>query len=466
MLPASSATSTQRSHVAPGSLSWSTIGLYGFPTVAVNFVYMLIMVMYMNFATDVLMIAPATVGAIFFASKIWDAVSDPLVGFLSDKTRSRLGRRRSWMLASGLPIAGFAFMLWAPPESLSGTALVLWIAVAIFGFYTAYTSFYVPQLALGAELSFEVGERNRLYGSRQIGSAVGLLLAFTLGAPLLEHQATARTTAAGLGEIAGLACLFSIVTAVLLLPREPADAEGRGGRNLAGAMRDVWRNPHARILLFVFFIEMFGVGGTSVMAPYIVKYVIKLEGVLGIVLLAYVLPTAASIPVWVWLARHFERHRLWMAGMAMSAIGYGSLIFLDEGRLGVMLFCSVMCGTGSGCGSTLGQAIKADVIDYDEYVTGERKEGSYFAIWAFVGKLANGLMIALVGFALSWAGYTENVDQPESIRNVMILLNGGVPFMCFVVGIAAFTRFRLDSSEHQRIRNAIDRRARGAEEAH
>jgi GPH family glycoside/pentoside/hexuronide:cation symporter len=158
----------------------------------------------------------------------------------------------------------------------------------------------------------------------------------------------------------------------------------------------------------------------------------------------------------VWLAGRFERHKLWRVGMAMSAIGYGSLILLDEGRLGVMLFCSVMCGTGSGCGNTLGQAIKADVIDYDEYATGERKEGSYFALWTFVAKLASGLMIALVGFALSWVGYTENTDQPATIRNTMILLNGGVPFVCFAVGLAAFSRFRLDSREHARIRRAIE----------
>lgn len=441
--------------VVSEKLPWSAVGMYGFPITAVNFVYMLIMVMYMNFATDVLLLGPATIGMIFFASKIWDAVSDPVVGFLSDRTRSRLGRRRSWMLGSALPIAGFGLMLWAPPTALSGTALTVWVAVAIFGFYTAYTAFYVPHLALGAELSFDVQERNRVYGSRQIGTAVGLLLAFTLGAPMLERVETARATAFQLGWSTALACLISIVVASLLLPSEPRSSAGRGGRNLVTSIRDVWSNPHARILLFVFFIESFGVAGTSVMAPYIVKYVIKLEGILGIVLLAYVIPTAVSIPVWVWLASRYERHKLWMVGMAMSAIGYGSLAFLDEGRLGVMLFCSVMCGTGSGSGNTLGQAIKADVVDYDEYLTGERKEGSYFATWAFMQKLASGLMIALVGFALAFAGYVENTEQTTATKNTMVLLNGGIPFVCFVVGIAAFTRFRLDSAEHERIRAEV-----------
>ncbi|MCH2172058.1 MFS transporter [Myxococcota bacterium] len=454
-----SSTPHDQTHTAPSRVSMATVVLYGLPAVAIQFIYMLIMVMYMNFATDVLLVAPATVGAIFFASKLWDAVSDPLVGFLSDRTRLAFGRRRSWMLASSIPVSLFCVMPWVPPMGMSELETSVWIGIAIFGFYTAYSSFYVPHLALGAELSSDARERTRIYGSRQIGSSIGLLGAFALGAPLLEQVDTARITAAELGWGAAAACLVSIIVATLLLPREPASSAGRGGRNLMTAMRDVWKNPHARLLLFVFFIESLGVGGTSVMAPYIVKYVIKLEGVLGLVLMAFVVPTALSIPVWIWLAGRFERHKLWIAGMALSCVGYGSLVFVDEGRLGVMLFCSVASGIGSGCGSSLGQAIKADVIDYDEYLTHERKEGAYFAVWAFMGKLASGLMVGLAGVALSVAGYVENTEQTPLVRTTIIALNGGVPFVCFLIGIAAFTRFRLDSREHARILSAIQTRS-------
>ena len=437
-------------------LSWTTIGLYGLPAASVNFVYMLVIVMYMNFATDVLLIAPATIGAIFLASRLWDAVSDPAVGFLSDRTRSRLGRRRSWILASSLPVAAFSLMMWAPPADLSAMLQTAWIAVAVFGFYSAYTAFYVPHLALGAELSFAASDRNRVFGSRQIASGIGLLGAFALGAPLLYQYETARATAVDLGLLAGLACVVTITLAALLLPREPADSSGRGGRNILRAVRDVWRNPHAKLLLFVFFIESFGVGATSAMAPYTVKYIIKLPDVLGTVLLAFVIPTALSIPVWIWLAERFERHKLWLFSMCMSAVGYCSLLFLDEGRLDIQLFCSITVGIAAGCGSTLGQAIKADVIDFDEYLTGERKEGSYFAAWSFTQKLAGALVIGLAGFALQWAGYVENTEQTPLARTTILALNGGIPFVCFLIGIAAFTRFRLDSAEHARILQAIE----------
>ena len=113
----------------------------------------------------------------------------------------------------------------------------------------------------------------------------------------------------------------------------------------------------------------------------------------------------------------------------------------------------------SALGNTLGQAIKADVVDYDEYLTGERKEGSYFAVWAFVMKFAGSIMIGIAGLALSWAGYVENVAQTEFVRNTMLWLNGGIPAICFLIGLIAFGRFRLDSAEHARIRRVVAERS-------
>ena len=123
--------------------------------------YLLLSLYMMKFATDVLLIAPAVMGLIYSASRIWDAVSDPLVGYLSDRTTTRLGRRRSWLLISSLPIAITFYMVFAPPQSLEGPMLIAWVAVAVIGFYSAMTLFFVPHLSLGAELSDDYHERRR-----------------------------------------------------------------------------------------------------------------------------------------------------------------------------------------------------------------------------------------------------------------------------------------------------------------
>jgi len=435
-----------------------TLWAYASPLAGTQFMYMLVLVMFMNFATDTLLVAPGVIGTIFLAAKIWDAISDPLVGYWSDRTTHRFGRRRSWIVFSSLPFAVFTLMLWSPPRGLEGSALLVWLVVAVFGFYTAYTAYAVPQLALGAELSEQPSVRGRIFGARQIASSIGMLLAFVFGAPLVLRP-EARDAVVMMAWIGAVVSALLILGSAVFLPRERDDYHGRGGQSPYRAFRDVWNNPHARLLLFVYFIEVLGVGGTSAMTAYVLKYVTKAEDVVGVVFLAYTIPTILSIPVWVRLGERYERHKVWMFAMGLSCIGYGLIGFQGEGRIALMVFTSLVNGIAGGCGATLGQAIKADIVDYDEYQTGERKEGAYFATWNFAGKLGTGLMMALAGFALQASGFEPNVEQTALTRGTILFLMGGAPFIGFVIGIIAFSRFRLTRDVHARIRAELDARA-------
>ena len=114
--------------------------------------YLILSLYVMKFSTDVLLIAPAVMGAIFSLSRIWDAISDPLVGYLSDRTTLRLGRRRTWILGSCLPISIGFYAVFAPPFSMQGDDLTLWMTLAIIGFYSAMTLFFVPHMASGRRI--------------------------------------------------------------------------------------------------------------------------------------------------------------------------------------------------------------------------------------------------------------------------------------------------------------------------
>ncbi len=446
----------------PDRLPIGTLVAYAVPVAGVSFLSMLLTILYMKFATDVLLLAPAVVGLIFFLSRIWDAISDPLVGYLSDKTRGPLGRRRSWMLASSVPLVLFSAMLWGPPASLQGAALFVWVTIGIFGFYTVYTVFGVPHMALGAEFTTDVQERNRVFGARQISWGVGIVAAAGLGVSLMENPADARRMGFLVGLGGGLAAGVTILLAVAFLPRERADYMGRGGKSPLRSVRDVWQNPHARLLLFVFLIQQFGAGGVSVLFPYVTQYILKRPEFLSEVMLIFVGLAMLSIPVWVWLGNFYERRNLWIFAMCMSCVGYVAVLFVREGAYLPMVILAVCSGLSNGCGSTLGQAIKADVIDFDEYQTGERKEGSYFAAWAFTEKLAQGSMIGIVGIALGWSGFVPNVEQTVFVKGVMLFLMGGLPCLVFAIGIIAFSRFKLNRAENARIRREIDARTAAA----
>jgi GPH family glycoside/pentoside/hexuronide:cation symporter len=425
---------------------------YALPGAGTGFLFVLMLVAYLNYATEVLGVSASAVGAVFFGARVWDAVCDPLAGYWSDRTRTRLGRRKSWLLAACPALLVFGVAAWAPPRALDGHELTAWIAVAVFGFYTAYTLFEVPHMALGAELTQERRDRVRVFAARQFVRTLGLFAAFGFGASLLEDLATARDRLTILVVIAGVATVASILWAIAALPRERPDYAGRGPVSSWRAARDVWRNRDARTLLFVWGIEQLGIGGIGVLVPFIVRHVLREPDLIAEMLLCYTVPALASVPFWMWLGQRFDKRALWMLAMGLSGIGFGMLLFLAEGRVALMVVSSLVAGSASGCAPTLGQALKADVIDRDELATGERKEGAYFAAWSLVSKVASGIMIGLVGFSLDLSGFVAGVEeQSETAERAMIFLSGGMPLLGFAVGMWLFRGFGLTQDEHARV---------------
>ena len=197
------------------------------------------------------------------------------------------------------------------------------------------------------------------------------------------------------------------------------------------------------------------------LVPFIVRHVLREPDLIAEMLLCYTVPALASVPVWMWLGERFDKRALWMRAMGLSGIGFGMLLFLAEGRVALMVASSLVAGCASGCAPTLGQALKADVIDRDELATGERKEGAYFAAWSLVSKVASGIMIGLVGFALDLSGFVAGVEQQsETAVRAMIFLSGGMPLFGFAVGMWLFRSFGLTQDEHARVLAALAERTR------
>ncbi|HPG27141.1 MAG TPA: MFS transporter, partial [Myxococcota bacterium] len=362
-------------------------------------------------------------------------------------------------LASAPLLALFSLMAWVPPGSIEGAALIAWIAVAIFGFYTAYTMFEVPHMALGAELTLEASARNRVFGIRQALKILGMLAAGVVGTWAVERGVASTRVMA---IVVSVLTLGMIVYGVSLLPPERAEYRGRGGTNPFRAVADVLRNRHARLLLAVIFIDGIGAGGIGVLTPFVLDYVVGAPPlVLPALMGAYMLVSLAVVPVWVGLARRYAKKRLMLISMLGSGIGYGMVVFAGEGDWLLILVSAIVAGAAGVCPNVLGYTIKSEIIDWDEHATGERKEGAYFAGWSFVSKLAAGVMIGIVGWALEWAGFDGSVqEQTELVKRTMVLLMGGFPLVCFGLGAVAFSRFELDESEHARIRAELDARAR------
>jgi GPH family glycoside/pentoside/hexuronide:cation symporter len=428
--------------VRDSRLSAATLAAYGAPTFAVAYLLFFVQFYFLKFATDVLLIAPALVSVLFGAAKLWDGVSGPLIGSWSDRTRSRFGRRRPFLLGA-LPFLAFGFvMLWSVPASLVGSSLVLWIGVALFVFFGAFDLYTLPHMALGAELSSDSHQRTRLFAARQASFTLGILVAFG-GIQIAMNADDPRGAAAALAVPAALAAAALLALTPLAL-REPARPDRSGGRGLLSAFRDVLATSAARRLLGVQFIEAVGVGAVGTMAPYVAEYLLRQPEVVGILPGAYVISGVVSIPLWVRVSKAYGKRETWIAAMWLAAAAFGGIWTVGEGDFALLLALLVVAGAAMGCGGVLGNAILADVIDVDERRTGERKEGVYSAAMLLALKVGTALALAASGPIMTASGFAPNVEQTESSLLGIRVLFAGLPCAGFALGAWLFRGFALE----------------------
>jgi len=374
---------------------------YALPSSGIGTLLFLNSMLLLQYATEVLFVAPAFVGAVLFSARVWDAITDPLVGNLSDRTRSRLGRRRPWMLASILPIFAMVVMLWSPPESLSDRALEVWLAVAVIGFYTATTIFYVPYQSLGAELSKDYHERTRIFGAQQAVQIAGTLVAALFYTWVMYWAEDPRAAARGMAVALGSFMAISVVLAVRNV-QERAEHQGRGGR--------------------------------------------------------YVVPGLMFVPVTVRLSRSFGKLRTVRAGLCCQALGFVLLATLGPGDFWLACaFVSVM-SIGSVAGAVIAPSLQSDVIDWDDLQSGERKEGAYFAVRSFVTKIGFGTGPLVVGLLLQWTGFDPGGGLDDRAVFGMRMLIGPIPAATALIGAVVIGFMRLDEAEHAKVRAALDAR--------
>ena len=419
----------------------------------------------MPFATDVLHMSAGVMGTIFFASRIWDAFSDPLVGYLSDRTHTRIGRRRPWLVASVLPVGAAFLAVWQPPAALTGAALNAWMTVAVISFYTAMTVFIVPHQALGAELSEGYHDRTRIFATRHVTWTVGSVLAL-FGMQMLIDSADPRSTAVLQSwSVTALTAVLILVAVTRL--RERAEYQGRGERNPFRAFRDVLANPHARLLLVVFAIENLGSATIGILTFYVAKYIVNRVDLTWFFILCYMVASIGFTPIWLPLSRHFGKKNLWVFSMLLTAGAFGGMFFLQEGSVVLISVLALLGGTAASCGAMVGPSIQADVIDYDEYKTGQRKEGAYFAAWNFAFKCSFGITLAITGWVLEFSGFVPNVEQTDSVKLAIRSLYAIFPLVCYLIGTGLFLRFSLGEQEHREMRLALNARsAIRAKQAH
>jgi len=437
-----------------------TLLAYGAPALGFGFMSQLISTYFMKYATDVLGISAVLMGGVLLLSRGWDAIADPVVGFLSDRTNTRWGRRRPWMLGSALPAALAFMMLWTPPLWLTPAGLAAWTALAMAIALTSQTAVRMPHEALGAELSRDYHERNRIFGARRAWFGLGALLVFVTLLRVGDASDPRREIARLIVPLSALGVLLVGIACAAL--REPAAHLGRGATRPVAALRDLFANPHARRLLAVVLLQQVALGAVTTSAAYHAQYVLGDPSAFPKLLACFFVGTLASIPIWLWLGRRYDKKPLLVAAMSGAGLILGAMFTVGRGDHALFFSLALAGGLVGGALDVLLPSLQADVVDWDELRTGERKEGVYFAAWHFAEKLSLGIAAAATGFALSASGFAPNAEQGPSALLAMRLLISLCPLICFSAGACLFVGFGLDRAAHARVQHEISRAALAA----
>ncbi len=440
-----------------------TIISYGAPGLVLAALALTFYVFLPKYYADVVGIDLTVLGIVILLSRLWDAVIDPGIGALSDRTSSSWGRRRSWMAAGSVPLAATFVLLVLLPQIGSPILEGLYLGGMTFLFFLFWTMVTVPYEALGAELSFDYDERTRLLGVREAAVLAGTLLAALIpiavgvGSDLTSGLAEERQRYYLIGAIYAVLTV-ALVGICVLFVREGPLRESQRPAAFFSNIASVFGNRPFRILLSAYAVSAVGV---SVAATLILFYV---EHVLGssagpVFLAIYLGIGTAMVPVWVYLAKRLEKRRAWMLALAVNTGAFIWAIFLGGGDAFIFGIIVVVSALGLGGVMAIPPSMQADVIDFDEWKNGTRREGEYIGFWSIVKKLAAALSAGFAFPVLDLFGYTPGAEQqaPATVWTLR-LLYVGAPSLCNMIALAIAWRYPISRALHEEIRRDIDGR--------
>jgi glycoside/pentoside/hexuronide:cation symporter, GPH family len=434
---------------------------YASADIGLNTVETLLRIYLLIFYTDEVGLNAGWAGLAVGLGLVWDAVTDPLMGAISDRTRFRFGGRRPYLPIGGVMLALGVWAVFSPPD-LEGTAQKFgWLFFGVCALNTGMTVLSVPLMAMAGEMTEDPGERTGLFGWRFAFANLGAIVAVALPSLyLLEGQRNTQV----MGSVGVLAAILVVVTALsswratknvsFLSPplvREP----------LLSVFVAPFRNAAFKPLLFTYVVATIGIGLNSTIAIYYYQYTLRLtEDQIQHLLIVFVGMFTASIYGWVRLSDAFGKRRPLMIGAALLGVLTPALyLSLTPGSFYALLWFGCV-GLGWLVGSVvLIDAMLTDVLDHDLLRTRQLRSGMFFGVWRFASKLARAGAIALAGLVLDLAGFVPMQDQqPESVNVALTWMFGPGVGCFFVIAALMLWRYRFREDKQAQVRRLLARR--------
>jgi len=411
------------------------------------------------YSTQALGISPWLAGVVLLIPRLWDAFTDPLMGVISDRTRTKMGRRRPYLFVGAI-IMGLSIMgLFLAPAEASEMRKALHVLMFYFLASTAITIFDVPYSSMAAEMTDDYRERTSLMGYKMLAARLGILVVL-FAVPFIfsagENLASGfRLVGFGFGIfmiVAGVASFF-------LTRNAPRHEKPVDSFNIREEIRAVRENKPFRALWTVFLFQNLAIGASATMLLYLLTMVIRLQPeMIGWFMAVSAITATIATPIWVAIGKRIPKRKGYFFAIAMSILAPFPVLFIQPEAYIMMFAILIFIGAGDAAGQLFPNAMVPDTVEVDELRTGERREGAVFGAWAFCRKLGMTGGAFLASLLLSGFGFVEGApgeQQPESALMGVRMTYALLPMALWAIAFLLLNRYKLSEKEFNAVKAEI-----------
>ncbi|MEW8626357.1 MAG: MFS transporter [Candidatus Thiodiazotropha sp.] len=411
----------------------------------------------MIFYTDVALVPPAIAGAALLVGKVWDTINDPLFGWVADRTRSRHGRRRVYLIYGIIPLAIATAAVWMVPPGLDPIYAFLWVAISYTLFDTMLTMVQIPYSALAAEMTRDYDERTSLSVTASFGALGGYMLGSLLMPMLVQSAADDASGYALAGAVFGIIAGASIGWVAWHVKEPALDKLRKQSSPPWRVVRAALRNrPFVMLVLATGLVRL---GLTLVQAALAYYIIYQLQGSKSdLPQLITILLCVVGMTMYVWkrLVDLWEKNFAYIVGLSCSVIGLTSLYWIEPGQENILMGMLVVIGIGMGSHWVVPFSMIPDTVDHGHMQEGERRSGVYMGLYGLIDKIARTVATVSMAAILELSGYVPNVAQtPEALQGIR-LAAGPLPALCLALAIPLLLVYPITRARHADLKQALD----------